>query len=246
MDREYFEKYAEEDYKVAEETIGEIKIYPETLKKEFQSQNGLITVSAYFYRLRKVFDLGKSPGEALNQWKELAGREIKSLFMDRAYFEQHARKDYEVVEKTIGEIKISQNTTFQERFKSQDGEVQIRTYLNRLKNAFDLKKSSTYREILNKWKELSGREIKAGNMDKEYFEQHAKEDYEAAEKIFKHIRCSRKILNRNFLSKAGEITLIMYLDTLKRKFSLEKRGEAVNKWKELAEIDIKEKILLKK
>jgi hypothetical protein len=239
IDREYFEKHAEEDYKAVFTIYG--RVNTALGEKVFQSQTGKIKVNAYLYRLKNVFKL-KNPGEAVKKWKELAGREVQKP-MDREYFEQHAREDYETAEKIIIRKINCSKEILKQKFQSQNGEITVLAYLRRLKNMFFLE---TEGEALNKWKELAEREVqeKAGEMNRGYFEKHAKDDYESVEKTIGVVNTSNEILKQKFQSQNGEITVLAYLRRLKNVFSLGKVGtvgEAVKKWKELAKREVQEK-----
>ncbi len=227
-DEEYFREHAREDYEACAKANGGKVVG--SVKNPFQLANGeSLGVAGYLIRIGKAYGLA-SWKEKFKMWKELA-EVVEYMKTDKEYFREHAREDYEACAKANGGKVV---TYMRNPFQLANGEeLTILGYLKRIGKIYDLK---TGKQQFNKWKELTGREVvEYMKTDKEYFREHAREDYEACAKANGgKVVTSRKNLFQ--LANGESITPDTYLRRIGRVFGIASWKEQFKMWKELAEV----------
>ena len=230
MDKAYFIKYAKDDYESCLKINGTVR---SGVKKMFLCANGeSCGMWVYRKRIGELFKLS-SAREQVQKFEELAGIEVKTYSeMDEKYFKKNAKADYEACLKANERL----NYHVKKGFLCYNGEsLKIWVYLGRIGRVFNL---SSIKKQKEKFKELAGIEIKKyAKIDKAYLIKNAKADYEACLKANGAVYTKK---NCKFLCKNGETLKVwIYLNRIKKAFNIALHSDQVEKFKELAGIEVK-------
>jgi hypothetical protein len=137
MTQAYFRKYGIKDYKACAEA-NDFKVNS-GVKQTFLACNGVqIRPLQYIRKIGFAFGMKEKDADCLALWQKFAGIEIATYpKMDKAYFNNHGKADYEACKKANGTV--STDRTIEFLTANSNERIKPLKYIGRLKEIYGLK-----------------------------------------------------------------------------------------------------------
>ncbi|PCI25803.1 hypothetical protein COB57_01190 [Candidatus Peregrinibacteria bacterium] len=225
MDKQYFFDNMQYDYKQALDRCHRGVMSTTSLYNTFYSKKGKISIRVYLKQLAQIFNWKETKGmELIIHWKEILGEFV----WNEEYFKNNAKADYyKALEECPGKEVTAHNCDVQ--FISVFGKISVISYIKKMAPFYGLKGKSNP-VLIEQWKKLAG--ISVRKMDKVYFDDFAKTDYEKALKEFDVKVITTTFLKKKFYSDFGYISVESYIRKLAQacNFHNIKGASLLKKW----------------